>query len=215
MRNAIQKKHIDKAYDYKSFKKLVDDLLEEGRATSGNDSDMPLTEFTKLNVRRMSRIDKTLELKDELKDELRNLNDKWYWVVLAEGWCGDVSQNLPVIAKMAEASANIELKILLRDQNLDVMDQYLTDGGRSIPKLICLEADSLKELGTWGPRPEVLQKMVMEAKEKKDPDQPRKEWVDDIHEKMHKWYADDKGETIQGEFIDLIKQWQAVEAESH
>ena len=215
MRNAIQKKHIDKAYDYKSFRKLVDDLLEEGRATSGNDSDMPLTEFTKLNVRRMSRIDKTLELKDELKDELRNLNDKWYWVVLAEGWCGDVSQNLPVIAKMAEASANIELKILLRDQNLDVMDQYLTDGGRSIPKLICLEADSLKELGTWGPRPEVLQKMVMEAKEKKDPGQPRKEWVNDIHEKMHKWYADDKGETIQDEFMNLVKKWQTVEAESH
>jgi hypothetical protein len=214
MRNTIQKKHLDKAYDYKSFRKLVDDLLEQGKATSGNDSEMPLTEFTKLNVQRMSRIDKTLELKEELKKELQNPDEKWYWVVLAEGWCGDVSQNLPVIAKIADASGNIDLKILLRDQNLDIMDQYLTNGGRSIPKLICLDADSLSELGTWGPRPEVLQKMVMEAKEKKDPDRPRKEWVEDIHEKMHKWYADDKGETIQKEFIGLIKKWETVEAES-
>ncbi len=211
MADVIKREYIEKAYSYEKFRKLIDDLLAEGKTTSGNDSDMPLAEFTKLNVQRMSRIDKKVTLNHELTEELKNLQDKWYWVVLAEGWCGDVSQNLPVIAKMAAGSDNIELKILLRDQNLEIMDHYLTDGGRSIPKLICLEQNTLNELGTWGPRPRILQEIIMEQKNKKDPGMPRKDWVDQIHEKMHKWYADDNSRTIQNEFIDLIKTWEQVE----
>ncbi len=208
MTRVIKKEHIEKAYSYKGFRKLIDELLTEGKSTSGNDSEMPLTEFTKLNIQRMSRIDKTVELNRELFNELKNLNVRWYWVVLAEGWCGDVSQNLPVINKMANASDNIKLKILLRDQNLDVMDKYLTGSSRSIPKLICLEQETLKELGTWGPRPGVLQNWVMEMKDKKDPGMTKKEWIEQIHEKMHKWYADDNSQTIQNEFLSLLKEWR-------
>lgn len=91
------------------------------------------------------------------------------------------------------------------------MDHYLTGSSKSIPKLICLGQDTLDELGTWGPRPKVLHDWVMDMKNKKDPGMSSKEWVDQIHEKMHKWYADDNSQTIQEEFLSLLKEWKITE----
>ena len=126
--------HIEKGYSYKSFRNMVGGLLAEGKATGGNNSEFPLVEFTKSNVERMENLDKTIALLPELIEELQNLSEKWVWIVLAEGWCGDVAQNLPVIAKIAEVTENIKLKILLREENRKVMDAYLTNGGKAIPK---------------------------------------------------------------------------------
>lgn len=205
----ITPQHIEKAIGYEEFRKLVKDLYEEGRTTSGTPTgDIPILEFTKMNIQRMNRLDKTIDLKDNVKQELESIPQKWYWLTLVEGWCGDVAQNLPIISKMADHTANVELKLILRDQNLDVMDQYLTNGGQSIPKLICLRASDLQELGTWGPRPRPVQEMVMEIKRQKSQYTPKKQLVDEYHEKMHKWYAGDKGQTIQDEFAEKIKEWK-------
>lgn len=200
--------NLNKTYSYPGFRKLVDELLAKGKVTSGNDSDFPLAEFTKVNVQRMNRLDATIALQPELMDELKGLSEKWTWVVLAEGWCGDVSQNLPVIAKMADVTENIELKILLRDENPEIMDNYLTNGGRSIPKLICFSSATHREKGTWGPRPEPVQKMVMELKEKQKNNTDSKELVERYHHTMHKWYNQDKSQTIQQEFLKIIKYWK-------
>lgn len=212
MTHTISREALQNAYTYQEFRNLVKELYDQGRPTSGEDMDMPLLEFTKVNMKRMDRLEKTLEVKEEVKQALDALPSKIYWVVLAEGWCGDVAQNLPVIHQMAESSDNVTLKILLRDENLDVMDQYLTNGGRSIPKLICLDAQTLTELGTWGPRPKPLQDFVLKKKEEKPPEQPKKEWVEEIHEYMHKWYAEDNGQSLQDEFLGLIEDWQKTTA---
>ncbi len=127
-----------------------------------------------------------------------------YWIVLTEDWCGDSAQNLPYIAKFAALNKNIDLRILLRDDNLDIMDLYLTNGkSRSIPKLIAIDSDG-NELFVWGPRPAVIQDMVkawqIEGKSKEI-------WQ---HE-LHSFYAKNKGKHLEEEFIKLLSRTNKID----
>ena len=80
------------------------------------------------------------------------------WFVLTEGWCKDAAQIVPVLHALAKLNSNIELKVLLRDDNLDLMDQYLTNGKRrSIPRLIAVDPDVMEELSSWGPSAAIQQ----------------------------------------------------------
>ena len=115
---------------------LLNENLVQNSKTTGNDQSESLINYTKLNFSRMKRILKTTPIIDEVKNTTDCLNNKVTWVVLAESWCGDAAQNLPVFAKIAEANPNITVRVLLRDDNEDVMNKYLTNGGKSIPKLI-------------------------------------------------------------------------------
>jgi len=192
---------VDEGMSYEEYRQMIDDLLENDKTTGSNHSD-EMIEYTRLNVHRMNRLDKRVKLSDSLKEKLEEIDEDLVWLVLTEAWCGDAAQNVPVIAKMADQSKNISLKLILRDQHLDIMDEHLTNGGHSIPKLVCLDANSLEEMGEWGPRPAILQEKAMEWKD--DPELSKKEWA----EKLHKWYADNKTEEIQSEFEELIPQWQ-------
>lgn len=192
---------ISDGTDYNEYRLMIDELLEQGKTTGTNHSDA-MVHYTKMNVQRMRRLDKQIQFSDDLVDQLNQVDEKWIWLVLTEAWCGDAAQNIPAIAKMAGQSEYIDLKLILRDQHLDIMDEYLTDGGRSIPKLICLNAETLEEIGTWGPRPAEAQKKALKWKD--DPDISKKEWV----EMLHKWYAQDKTQTQQTEFKQLIEEWQ-------
>lgn len=192
---------IDNAMTYDEFRQLVDDLLEKDETTGGPASD-EVIHYTKMNVQRMNRLEKTIELNDEIKNQLKDLDESWIWLVLVEGWCGDVAQNLPIIQKMADESSNIELKLILRDKHTKVMDHYLTNGkSRSIPKLVVLQSDDLEEVGTWGPRPQPAQQLVLDKKDDPDLD------FEEMATQLHKWYADDKGKTIQSEFQEKLKEW--------
>ena len=196
----ITRELIEEAFTYNQYRQLIDKLLERGRTTGDKDSE-EIIHYTRMNVQRMKRQDKQISLNESLKEKLENLGSNWIWLVITEGWCGDAAQNIPVINKMAEAAPNIELKFILRDEHPEIMDQYLTDGSRSIPKLVCLDAESLEEIGTWGPRPAVIQEKAMQWKD--DPEISKEEWA----EKLHKWYADNKTEEQQKEFEQLIEEW--------
>lgn len=192
---------VDEAMDYDEYRQMIDKLLDQDKTTGTNHSES-MVHYTKMNVQRMSRLDKQIELSDDLIDQLNRVENEWIWLVLTEAWCGDAAQNIPAIAKMAEQSEKINVKFILRDQHLDIMDEYLTNGGRSIPKLICLDAKTLEEIGTWGPRPAVAQEKAM--KWKNDPEVNKEEWA----KKLHKWYANDKTQTQQAEFEQLIQEWR-------
>ena len=192
---------IDDAFTYHQYRELINKLLERDRTTGENHSE-EIIEYTRMNVQRMNRLDKQVTLKKSLKEKLESLNEEWIWLVLTEGWCGDAAQNIPGINKMAEATSNIELKLILRDENPEIMDEYLTEGSRSIPKLVCLDADTLEEVGTWGPRPASIQKKAMQWKD--DPELSKEEWA----EKLHKLYAENKTQDLQEEFEELIEQWK-------
>ncbi|HEY5125157.1 MAG TPA: thioredoxin family protein [Ignavibacteria bacterium] len=192
---------LDNAYNYQSFRKMIDKLLAEGKTTGANHSPEML-DYTKLNIQRMNRLDKTTVINNELLEKLKNPGRKLIWMIIAEAWCGDVSMNVPVIAKIAENSNSIELRIILRDEYPEVMNAYLTNGGKAIPILVCFNAETLEELGKWGPRPAPVQKLIKELVANHDV--PKAERT----KRSMVWYAEDKTQTIQKEFLELIKIWE-------
>ena len=197
----IKQEHLDRSMSYTDYVKLLNDLMEQGKTTGSNQSEYYLN-YAKLNLQRMHRLDKTTELMPELKKALTDLTSKYILVALTEGWCGDAAQNLPVIHAMEKETPNLELRCLLRDENLDVMDQYLTDGrSRSIPKVICIKKDpdsgEWKDCFVWGPRPEGAQALMHDHKEKGIPH-------DETSLEIQKWYNADKTMSTQKEFLDLI-----------
>jgi hypothetical protein len=193
--------HWPKALPYADYRQLIEDLLAQGLTTGPQQSE-DLTAYARLNEQRMKRLDKTLSLSPEAKAFLAGLKRSYRWVVLAEGWCGDAAQNLPLFHAMAQASERIEMRILLRDEHLEVMDRFLTGTSRSIPKLIALDAESGELLGTWGPRPAPLQAIVDEFRSRQV---PYKEYSEDVH----RWYAHDKTQAAQQELLALLEAWEA------
>ena len=196
----ITKEALNAAMSYDSYMNLLIDLLAEGKTTGDNQSEA-MVEYGKMNVQRMKRLNKTIQLQQELKDVLSGLTRKMTFLVLTEGWCGDAAQNVPVFNKLVEHTTNIDLKLILRDENLEIMDAYLTNGGRSIPKLIALDSSTLEVIGTWGPRPEAAQFMVTEFKKIENGD------YSEFVKEVQLWYARDKTNAMQNELIDLLKAW--------
>lgn len=196
MKFPFDKKRIEEGMNFQAYYNLTEKLVAEGKTTGPNQSDA-LAHYTKLNLSRMKRLAKTTSLSDALIEKVNQVKRKTYFLVISEAWCGDAAQNVPLIAKAAEFSSNIELKIILRDDNLDIMDQYLTNGGRSIPKVIAIDAESLEVLGSWGPRPNEAQKLMLELK--------TKEVSHDVMvEELQRWYNEDKTHSFQADFSELI-----------
>lgn len=190
---------LQSALTYEDYRQLIDQLYIEGK-TTGVDHSPSMLGYTRLNQKRMDKWEKTGHILQELKEILRNIEAPMIWLVITEGWCGDAAQCLPFIYKMSKLSSLIDLQLVLRDQNLPLMDAYRTDGGRSIPKLIALNSQ-LQELGTWGPRPRPMQELMLENKKT----QARS--YDELGAEMHLWYSKDKGKTLQTEFMALIPTW--------
>lgn len=205
MASVITEKHLKAGMSYSTYRQLIDGLLSEQKTTGSNQSDKYI-EYTKLNVQRMRRLDKTIMLQPEVIAQLEGIKQDWVWVVLTEAWCGDAAQSVPLIAQMAKVSPTINLQLLLRDEHSDVMDAYLTNGGRSIPKLVCL-TQNLEEIGTWGPRPAVAQQILLNYKEKYG-DQFRAHYQE-FSEEVQLWYARDRTQTLQQELKERIAEWSA------
>lgn len=188
--------YILKGMSYDVYLDLLKDLLSEGK-TTGPNQDAGLFEYAKLNIQRMERIYKTLVITDELADKVKAINEKQTWICITEGWCGDAAQSLPLFARLAELNSNITLKMILRDENLDLMDRYLTNGGRAIPVVIALQDG--KELWKWGPRPASLQVVVDEFK------QNPTVTFEELKTQLHTWYAKNKTLDQQNELLKLVK----------
>lgn len=194
--------YLNKAMSYEGYIALIDSLLEKGMTTGPKQSE-ELLNYGKLNRQRMKRLEKTVALDSALIWQIRSLEVNWIWLVITEGWCGDAAQNIPVIEKIAMQNPGITTRYLLRDENLELMDQYLTNGGRAIPILICMDADTLEVLGRWGSRPAKGQKYFLEMKAS-GMEKP------EMMENMQRWYNRDKENSIQEDFAELIKEWAAA-----
>lgn len=198
MKNIIAKA-LFKSHTYAEYRKLVSDLLVNGQST-GSEQSESLTNYSKLNDARMNRLDKTIKLTDEVISKLENLDHRYIWLVISEGWCGDAAQILPIINKMALASnKKIDLRIVLRDENEELMSQYLTNGGKAIPKVIviCKEAGIVR--ADWGPRPKAASELMANYK---------KEFgvIDEkIKTDLQLWYLADKGISVQEELMQITE----------
>ena len=193
------KSYVEKCITFAEYLKLIDDLLAEGKTTGENQSET-MFNYGKLNRQRMKRLEKTIELNESLKDAARKNNRKMIWLIITEGWCGDAAQNIPIIEKIAAENPNIETGYVLRDEHLELMDKYLTNGARSIPKLIALDAETFEEIGVWGPRPQAAMDYFFEMKHQ-GLEKPQ------MMENMQRWYLQDDEQSLQAEFEMLLKQW--------
>jgi hypothetical protein len=165
-----------------------DELSEHQKEMSG---------YYQLNWARSTRVDKTYSISDKGVNVLSGMKQKQIWFVITEGWCGDSSQSLPVIAKIAqESKGNIDLHIVSRDAHPALLEQYLTNGSMSIPKLIATDENG-EELWVWGPRPipatELFQSLKQQNLDKEE-----------IYKNIHAWYAKDKGYAIEQEVMEHI-----------
>ena len=193
------KKYIEKSMTFAEYIKLIDDLLLDGKTTGENQSEM-MFNYGKLNRQRMHRLEKTVVIGESLKGKTQSARRKMIWLIITEGWCGDAAQNIPIIEKIAAESANIETRYILRDENLELMDVYLTNNARSIPKLIALDAKTLEEIGTWGPRPQAAMDYFYEMKAQ-GLEKPQ------MMENLQRWYLQDKEKSVQTEFENLFGKW--------
>lgn len=201
MQNDIQEIGFTKQ-DYKKYLAKgigYDEYKQNMAADLALNPDMKTKEYINLNQRRMHRVEKTYTPSVEITEQVKNLKLKTYWLVLTEHWCGDASQSIPAFNIIAELSeGNIEMKLIYRDENDELMNAYLTNGARSIPKLIQLDAD-LNVTGSWGPRPTVAQKLVKELKS--DP-----ETAPNYANELHLWYAKDKQQNLEKDLEQLLSR---------
>jgi hypothetical protein len=192
------------AYTYATYRQLIDDLLAQGK-TTGPEQSEELLGYAKLNVQRMSRLDKTVKLLPEVAAAAASLQGHYIWLIITEGWCGDAAQTVPVMEAIAQASAgHLRIAYVLRDDNLDLADQYLTNGSRSIPKLVVLRADTRTEITHWGPRPAEAQALVLRLKSEGMPH-------DDYIRELHAWYAHDRTQATQRELLGLLHAMRSDE----
>jgi len=195
--NQLIKTSIDNAISYQEYSNLITKIVSEKR-TTGNEQTQERIEFTKLNSSRMRRINKVVTLTDEAINVFNNVR-KQTWLVLCESWCGDAAHTLPVLNKIAENSDQINLKIVLRDDNLDLMNTFLTNGSQAIPKLIIVD-ENYCLINVWGARSKAATQLVLDYK---------KEFgcIDaEFKKNLQIWYNKDRGISIVSDLVKLIKK---------
>jgi thiol-disulfide isomerase/thioredoxin len=195
--NTIIKNSLKNSLSYDEYRDLVKQLVFIN-STTGFEKTEALVNYTMLNDKRMNRWDKTLKLADEVKEAALKLQDHVTWLVITESWCGDAAHVLPVINKVANLNENIDLKIVLRDENEELMNQFLTNGSRSIPKMIMIHNETGEVIDTFGPRPSEATKMVNDFKQKYGQLTP------EFKEDLQRWYNQDKGKNSVEDLTKML-----------
>ncbi len=193
----IIKDSVDKSMSYKTYRELTNKLVEN-ESTTGKDKSDDMVNYTKLNDQRMKRWDKTVKVSDNMKEEFSSLNNKQTWLVITESWCGDAAHVLPVLNKLAELNENINLKLVLRDENEALMNLFLTNGGKAIPKLIIIDEATNNVVNTYGPRPSEATKLVIDYKTKHGKLTP------EFKQDLQLWYNKNKGQNIINDLKNLL-----------
>ena len=196
--STIIKESLSKSTSYDEYRKKVSNLLEEGKSTGPKQS-ADLLNFSKLNDARMNRLDKRTKLTNTTIEALKSTKEKQTWLLITEGWCGDAAQISPVINKMSKESDKVDLKIVLRDENEALMNQFLTNGSKSIPKLVVLNEND-EVISSWGPRPSIATKMVNDYKTKHGGLNA------DFKKDLQVWYNKNKGQNIQEDLVAFLEK---------
>jgi hypothetical protein len=189
---------VDGGFTYPEFVQFTEQLVQENRTTGANQSEEYLG-YTRLNLQRMGRWNKTSKVSGPLELLMHKINKPQVWLLITEAWCGDGAQSIPHWAKLAALNPLISLKIILRDEHPELMDAYLTNGARSIPKLIAISADLQQELFTWGPKPQYLLDQHAAYKQNSEGLSYQK-----FKEQIHLWYAKNKQKDLESEMYPLI-----------
>jgi len=206
----ITRELLENAMTYPAYVQMVRELCVR-RVTTGN-PEFKTTFWVDLTIESLAQIDVLMQsviLNQNTLKALQKQEMPLIWLAITEGWCVDSAHSLPIISKMSETNPFINLKVILRDKPPKIIDNFLTRGSRSIPKIICLDAESLVVLGTWGPRPIELQvKMMLRTRAvnklfKKD-NSTAQDRSKEIIAIIKEWYKKDETQSIQAEIIQSL-----------
>lgn len=193
----IIKEALYKSISYNEYRSLVEELANNG-LSSGPELSESRIEFTKLNHKRMHRWDKTLKVSDDITSKMNGVSNKMIWLVITESWCGDAAHIIPPINKLAEANSNIHLRLVFRDENEALMNEFLTNGNKAIPMVIIIDENTKEVLSAYGPRPKTATKMVKDYKAQNGALTP------EFKEELQRWYNKDKGQSTLIELFTLV-----------
>ncbi|GAL79671.1 thioredoxin [Algibacter lectus] len=199
MSNSIINSGLKTSVTYQAYRDLVKNLVEENASTGPVQND-DLANYTRLNDKRMKRWDKTIKITEDDRKQIEAFDKKSTWLVITESWCGDAAHVLPAINKMAELNDNIDMKVVLRDENLELIDAFLTNGGRAIPKVIMIDDATGEVLNTFGPRPSEATNLVNRFKAENGGLTP------EFKEDLQHWYNKDKGQNIIKDVAKILKE---------
>ena len=185
-----------KTLTWEEYLQLFDQILS-GEFTNELYQKADYRDYVRMNHSRVNRWLKSAILNEDLEQIIEKIDSPQTWFLITEPWCGDAAHSTPLIALVAALNKNITLKIVLRDDNHDFIDRYLTNGGRSIPKLIVRDEND-KDIFIWGPRPKELGLIFTELKSENQP-------FDVINKTLQNWYNQNKGVDIQSELLVLTQ----------
>jgi hypothetical protein len=194
----LVKDSLKTAITYEEFKQQMAKHVINGTASGPYQSEA-LSNYTLLNNSRLKRWDKTLKVPEDVAQLFKNFKGSQTWLVLTESWCGDAAHVLPVIHKVTQLTNHIDFKIVHRDENILLMNAFLTNGSMAIPKLIVFDNYKQEVTNDWGPAPNFVveqTKMYKKTHGKLSPE---------FKKEMQNWYNNDKGQTIARELALLVK----------
>ena len=190
---------IQKGFSYSEFVEFTEKLVEEKSTTGANQSEAYL-DYTRMCLQRMNRWNKTAKVSEKMTHLMESIQESQIWLIITEAWCGDGAQSIPYLAKLVELNPKIKLRIIMRDEYPEIMDAYLTNGARSIPKLVAFTEDMKVELFTWGPKPLYLMNRHKEYKH-----DSKGLSYSGFLEEIHLWYAKNKNQDLEAELFPLIQ----------
>ncbi|KAB1068341.1 thioredoxin family protein [Tamlana haliotis] len=200
---SIIKESLERSMSYEAYRALVKQLVDENSNTGVSKTE-ELANYTKLNDRRMKRWDKTIKVSVEAQHRIAEFKRQVTWLVITESWCGDAAHVVPALYKVASLSENIDFKIVIRDENLQLMEQFLTNGSASIPKVIVIDNIREEVLNTYGPRPSEAANYVKRFVAKNGKLTPA------FKADLQHWYNDNKGQNVIDDVtLMLIKLQEA------
>lgn len=187
--NTTIKSSLERSMSYQSYRELVKQLAEDN-SNSGIEKTEALANYTKLNDRRMKRWDKTIQVSDVAQIRIAGFQHNITWLVITESWCGDAAHVIPALNKIAQLNTYINFRVVLKDDNPELMDAFLTNGNEAIPKLLIIDDETREVINTYGPRPTEATNYVKRFKAKYGALTP------EFKEDLQHWYNSDKGQNV-------------------
>jgi len=177
------------------YESQFDDILEGRNQNEPYDSE-EYQHHVKMNQRRIRRWYRKATLLPELKELISNIPSQMHWLLITEPWCGDAAHSHPFIAQLAALNPKIILKVQNRDAPNSEINNYLTNGTKSIPKLVVRDASG-RDLFAWGPRPKEAQDQYIALRQELSS-------MIDIQKELQSWYNKNKGVDMQQEIFELF-----------
>ena len=178
-----------------AYQQVFQQILNDPNPPSPYD-DPHYINYAKLNWSRQQRWLKTGMLNEVLTSLIESLKEEQFWTIITEPWCGDAAHILPFLHRLSELNPLIKVDYQLRDTEPFLIEHYLTNGSKSIPKFIIADHEN-NELAVWGPRPVGCQLLY---------NQLLQDHVEMEQKKiaLQQWYNDDKGVSLQKELIAIF-----------